>query len=96
MERYPYEATIVKKEQVTALRPDRALSYSYPFLGELKGQLQPHQAIQLVVDKDKRGAVTAAWRRQCKGMEPHSYSRKRDDEHYTVYLWLGPLEEPTS
>lgn len=95
MERYPYEATIVKKEEVTKLRPHRVPRYE--FLDELKEQLQPHQAIQLVVEgRQKREAITSAWRRQCKGLDPHTYSRKRDDKDYTIYLWLGPLEEETS
>jgi len=92
MERYPYEASIMQKKEVKAPMP----SPKYVFLKELKDQLEPSQAIQLVVPRNELGGLGGAWRRMCKGLDPHTFSRERDDEHFTVYLWLGPIEEAAS
>lgn len=84
---YPYKATIIQKETVPkgALPPGQ-----YTFLAELKKQLQPGQAIQLVVPANLKDSLTASWRQRIgKGEEPHTQSKKQEDGSYLVYLWLG-------
>lgn len=89
MEKYPYQASIVQKEAVKPQMPKR--TPRYPFLAELKDSLEAHQALQLIVPVKETASITAAWRSLCKGLEPHTFSRRRDENSSTVYLWLGPL-----
>jgi len=88
MERYPYQATIIQKEAIPKGPVPRG---AYALLLDLKNQLQPGQAIQLIVpDKKKAEAIGTAWRRMGKsaGLQPHRYTKKQKDGTYFVYLWL--------
>jgi len=88
MPEYPYEATFVEKDEVKPVASFNRTKYA--FLVELKEQLQPNQAVKLVVPANKRPAVTDFWRRLGRG-EAHSLCKKQEDGSYIVYLWLGSL-----
>jgi len=80
MEKYPYEAKIVKKEE--------RVKSSYEFLVELLDQLQEDQLIRLKVpNKLEARNIACNWRYKCKtrGKVATAFRQKKDD-FYLVYL----------